>query len=546
MALKSNLRWWPIAAFPLLFFVLGWFLLPYAGLQQDEVLFATPDFHQTSSSIFTIPVDQFHVPVMLLSYLGALKTWLYAPLFLRTRPSYLSVRLPVLLIGAMTIGLFVWFLERVHGRKAAVAGGLLLATDTVFLLTTCFDWGPVVLQHFLAMAGLVLLVKFATAGSRLALSWGFIALGLGMWDKALFSWTLIGLAVATLAVFPREVWSRCTLANLGRAVTGFCLGALPLLIYNFSTGFDTFRSNSSFTLREMPLKVRALESAWEGSSLFSYLVSSPLAPGQPREPESVLERASAEVHSAFGEHTRNALSAGLLGAAVLFLALLWRKGARRTLLFCLIAMSLAWLQMAVTKNAGLSAHHIALLWPLPHWFMAVAFAEASEWNLLRRFQMGKWLFGAVILFLVAANLLLTNQYLYRFARYGAAGPWSDAIYRLSDATNRYPGSELVIDDWGILNPLVVLHRGRLPLIFIDESFLTPGESEKQHAWDQGLAQQHVWIGHTQGYRVFGPSVEKIEKSAESLGLRKQILELVPDRNGRPVFEIFRFARDPSS
>ena len=28
-------------------------------------------------------------------------------------------------------------------------GGLLLATDTTFLLTTCFDWGPVVLQHFL-------------------------------------------------------------------------------------------------------------------------------------------------------------------------------------------------------------------------------------------------------------------------------------------------------------------------------------------------------------------------------------------------------------
>jgi hypothetical protein len=38
----------------------------------------------------------------------------------------------------------------------ASVGGLLLATDTIFLFTTSFDWGPVAPQHFLAMAGLAL------------------------------------------------------------------------------------------------------------------------------------------------------------------------------------------------------------------------------------------------------------------------------------------------------------------------------------------------------------------------------------------------------
>jgi len=232
MALKLTLRWWPAAILPLLFFLLGWVFLPYAGLQQDEVLFATPDYHQLSSSVFTVPVGQYHLPVMLLSYLGALKTWLFAPVLMRIRPSYLSLRLPPLLIGAMTIGIFVWFLAKVHNRKAALVAGLLLATDTIFLLTTCFDWGPVVLQHFLTVAGIALVAKFATDGSRDALFCAFLAFGLCMWDKALFSWMLIGLTVAVLAVFPRELWSRCTRANLGRAVAGFCLGALPLLIYN--------------------------------------------------------------------------------------------------------------------------------------------------------------------------------------------------------------------------------------------------------------------------------------------------------------------------
>jgi len=61
-----------------------------------------------------------------------------------------------------------------------------------------------------------------------------------------------------------------------------------------------------------------------------------------------------------------------------------------------------------------------------------------------------------------------------------------------------------------------------------------------------LAEHDIWIGHTPAYRVFGEVSAKIEKSAESLGLRKQVLQLVPDRNGRPVYEIFRFVRDSSS
>jgi hypothetical protein len=441
----------------------------------------------------------------------------------------------------MTIGLFVWFLGQLHGRRAALAGGTLLATDTIFLLTTCFDWGPVVFQHLLVVAALAFLGTFAATGRPSALFLGFLCFGLGMWDKALFSWTLIGLTVAALAVFPRQIVSKCTRRNLARAVAGFCLGALPLLVYNATSGLATFRSNSSFTLSEMPLKLKALRTAWNGSSVLAYLVNSSETPGQPREPETGLERMSAAVHSAFGERRRNALEVGFCGA-LLLLPLLWRTRARRMLLFSLVAMGLAWIQMAVTKNAGGAAHHVVLLWPLPHWFMAVAFAQATEWSALRRWKMGEWLLGAVVVFLAVANLLLTNQYFYQYARYGAARSWTDAIYRLSDETNRFRDSQLVLDDWGILNPLIVLHRGRLPLIYVDDTFLAPGESEKAQTWDQGLMEREIWIGHTLAFQEFAGTNDRIVKSAASLGLRKQMIEVVPDRNGRPVFEIFRFVR----
>src|SRR5260370_31318008 len=131
-----------------------------------------------------------------------------------------------------------------HGRRAAWIGGLLLATDSMFILTTCFDWGPVALQHFLVVAGLLLVLKFGVSANPLALFCGFSCFGLGMWDKALFIWMLGGLAVAGVVVFHREVCSPLTCRNVGLASAGFCVGALPLLAYNISSGFPTFRSNS--------------------------------------------------------------------------------------------------------------------------------------------------------------------------------------------------------------------------------------------------------------------------------------------------------------
>ena len=121
-----------------------------------------------------------------------------------------------------------------HGRRAAWTGGLLLASDTLFVLTTSFDWGPVVLQHLLLVAGMVAMVQFHRAGRIGALALGGLCFGLGMWDKALFAWTLGGVAVAAGFVFHRELWKRLTWRNAAVGGAAFCLGALPLIAYNLN------------------------------------------------------------------------------------------------------------------------------------------------------------------------------------------------------------------------------------------------------------------------------------------------------------------------
>jgi hypothetical protein len=527
---RFQLGWWPAVVLPLVFFCLGLAVLPLPGLEDDEVLFAAPVFHLPATAVFSAQVLHTQLPLMLLTYLGALKSWLYFPILTLLGPSYLTVRLPVLIIGTLTVWIFIWLLRRTNGQTAAWVGGVLLATDTMFLFTTCFDWGPVALQHLLALAGVALVLKFVSEASRWTLGLGFFCFGLALWDKALFLWLFSGLMAATIVIFPRELWSRCTLRNFGVAAAGLCAGALPLLAYNAASNLATFRSNSSFDLAQLPSRLHALRITWNGQILWGYMVHAPWSPGVPREFSTAAERMSSVVHSFVGFRYHNQLEPAFW-IALAMMPLLWFTRSRKPLLFCLVAMAVAWIQMAVTKDAGLGAHHVVLLWPLPHWFMALALVELAQNGVWRR--AGAIALAAVVIFLAGENLLLTNEYFYQLARYGALGSWSDAIYQLSEEAGRIQSAPLVVDDWGIANALEVLRGGGVSLVAAQN-------------WDRGHWADDVWIGHTPEFQVRAGGNQQIVQAARAAGYEKRVIKTVPDRNGHPVFEMFRFVRAPES
>ena len=182
-----------------LFFAAGAILVPYVGIQSDESLFSEPLYTQVARQ-FRIRRLHHDIPLMVMSYVGALKTWLYAAVFALWKPGIWSLRLPALLAGAATIWLFYRLLDRAVGARAALAGAALLATDITFLLTTTFDWGPVALQHLLLTGGMLLVLGGYQDQSRKKVGWGFFLFGLAMWDKALFSWMLSGIAIGCAAI----------------------------------------------------------------------------------------------------------------------------------------------------------------------------------------------------------------------------------------------------------------------------------------------------------------------------------------------------------
>jgi hypothetical protein len=271
----------------------------------------------------------------------------------------------------------------------------------------------------------------------------------------------------------------------------------------------------------------------------------------PRAPRTQIAKWTVALHDRIGDHRSDylpyALGASLFLVPVLVISRRYR--AVRLLLFTLIVMCIAWLQMAFTENAGTGAHHPALMWPFPEFFIAVAFAETSLiWD-----NTGRWLLAAAVVILMAANLLTLNQYLYQFVRFGGGKGWSDAIFALSKQIPSFEAEQIFVPDWGIINPLTTLSRGRLPLRWEGDAFSSdhPPAIAIHDALEAFAAKNSIWVVHTPGNEMFAGVNARVDKMAAAAGYQKIELGQVRDQNQVPVFEIFRIVprlgpKSPSS
>ncbi|MCL4401364.1 MAG: hypothetical protein M1436_01685 [Acidobacteria bacterium] len=474
------------------------------------------------------------VPLMLMSYLGALKTWLYVPVFHFWTPTASSVRTPMLLAGTATLWLFFVILHKIAGSRAAVAGCLLLVTDASFLLTTCYDWGPVALQHLLFVGGLVLLLRFHESGEVASLGGAFFLFGLGMWDKALFSWNLAGLAVAGGAVFAREIRRAASVRAVLAAAVGFTAGALPLILYNGSYRLETFRSNTGWSAEDLRGKAYLARYAMEGRALFGYIVAEDDEGGPPRKPRRALARAAARLSDLAG---RPRASLGWWGfvAALLLSPLLWRrygwKGPTRAVAFAMVFLATGWLMMALNQGTGGGLHHVVLLWPMPQLIMAVVFA-----GVLPRASAA---IAAVIAF---SGLLVLNTYYTQMQRNGTTVTWTDAIFDLSQVMRQIPAREVYVLDWGIIDGLRLLNRGALPLQVGSDpvSKPSPGADDLSAVREWTSTPSSVFISHADGSEFQPGAARRMEALAAAFGHRRETLAMIADRNGRPRFQVFRF------
>ena len=526
------------AAAAIAFFLLsGMAFIGSLGIEADEALPAGP-LYQPKSWYYAWHFGHARIPLMHMSYLGTLKTWIWRPIFQYWGTGVWPLRLPAVLAGAASIWLFYRFLRATVGARAAVIGCAILAADSQYLLTTVFDWGPVAFQHLLIGAGLLLLVKFHRSANSLWLAAGFFFFGLAVWDKMLAVWMLSGLTIGALATVPRQILAAWSWRRLAIAALAFLAGAVPVALSGIHDHFAALRENAGRNVDEVPSKIATLRRTIDGEGLFGFMFAEDGQTPAPRAAANLAERLSAETSQRFG-HPRHSLQ---LYACLLALALtpLARGRDLRAILFALIAMAVAWIQMATTPLAGGSIHHTILLWPLPAMVMAVSFAAASR----RLGRAGIPAVAVILAVLVASDVLVTNEYFWKSVRNGGSHTWTDALFPLSADLMAMRPAAVYCADWDIFESLRLLDRGALPLFSGMDPVPAPDMSPADRRWLLGMiaAPDTVWVTHVPDFEFFPAVRPKLDRFAAAAGFEHRLIEVIGDTHGRPTFELYRFQK----
>lgn len=536
--MRRALPWLAAAGVSLLFLLICVAFIPYAGAQYDEVLFADA-MYGLDAVEYSVRIAGRRVPIMLMTYIGTLKAALWYPVLKLLGNNHLSLRLPAAAAGAASVFLFFLIARRLGGAKVALAAALLLATDAVFLLTCVFDWGPVALQHVLFVSALFCGFKYSETRRARWLLAGSLASGLALWDKAISIWLLAGFGVALLACFRRELFEIIRSRRLlAAALGGFLIGAGPFIYFNIRLPLKTFTENAGVD-EKVPFsyKLQMIDRTMDGSGLFGYLVrESPEGyPENLKFVEKIPLWLSGKLRAPRGSWQHLLLVAALLLAPVT-----WFGARRRFAAFLLAGLILSAFLMMSTRNAGASQHHTILLWPVPQLLLVLLLAEVAErWP-------GKPLWAALSVTLLCAvsNITILNQYMAQFISSGPTPIWTNAIRPLVNELGRYHGRLVFAADWGISEQVQFYGGGKIGFHRPAEgAVLALHEPLSQAYVERQLAEPaNLFVTHTEGREAFAGARARLIEFAASKGYRHELLQVIKDRHGVPIFEIHEFKR----
>lgn len=176
-----------VIALPILAFItIGFYHLQYFGLEYDETLFINGSLGDIDGETF-VSYKIKGLVIFCYPYIGAIKAWIYTPIFKVFGVNTLSVRLPMLLLACVNLWLSYSITEKCFNKSIAIASLLVLSVDLTFLSLQRFDKGPSCIELFIKL----LVLKWVTMPTEHWLRYGLTGLFLmilGIYNKFNFIW----------------------------------------------------------------------------------------------------------------------------------------------------------------------------------------------------------------------------------------------------------------------------------------------------------------------------------------------------------------------
>jgi hypothetical protein len=515
-------------------------LIRLPGLQYDEVLFANAALGNVDNSFiaYEVEVGDYRIPLMLMPYIGALKSLLYAPLLRFLPASPVTVRLPVVLLGLLSLLLTYRLVGLLFDRSIAIWALVLLATDPSYIFQIRVDWGPVALMMLLKISSLLCFTQFVLTQRIHYLAAGAFLMGLGVYDKVNYAWYVAALLPAALLVWGKSVLRKTTLKRVGIVLFFFVLGCWPVLLYNVATRGQTFEGRLLTESLAKSVDVRAglLIETLNGTGAYRYFNGEP-----PRHWTRAIS---------WADFPKTLTPWMLLALPFLLFGFASRSNKdSEAFHFVVLLASFILIEILVTYQA-LGWHHFMVLSPFPQIIIAsglARFVQPASRGALRHRRLAYWVAACLLISLVGTNLLTNLEYIRSLSRDGGRGIFSRAIYELAEYANENPENTYLLMDWGFSTQLLLLSRGAIKKEEIFWSLLSASDESVL----VGNLRQRVdkpatlIVFRAPGQEIFRQPKRSFELMLERYGLTAETVKTFYQAEELPVYLILRLAQAPT-
>jgi Dolichyl-phosphate-mannose-protein mannosyltransferase len=420
------------------FVFLACYRLELPGLYMDEVDFVNAARGGGDNTMIHLRLAS--VPVLLMPYLGALKAWIYAPIFRLFGVSAVTIRLPAILLAAVTLLIWYRVMRETLGPLWGAIVTWIIAVDPANLFPSRLDWGPTVLMHFFQASIVALWFGYREKPELWKLVAILLCFGLGTFDKFNFAWFAAAFVIGVFVCYwdtTRDIW-----LSLPRFVPWIAITILLIAVGAMFRLVWPLLYLPSVDLTLVRLSWIRLGTTLSGQAVANFIFGS-----------------SAGIVGSIS--TIVIVMDGLLAIACLLLPISNPKARehRKGGIFCVVIALLIFLQVIVTPRAG-GPHHYSMIFPLP--VLALAFLAKSlctDITSERRRHISVLLLTSSAIFLFAVNFHNTAVYLFHFRSNSHYTPrWSPEIYALSQYVNSYgfQAERIISTDWGLHNQLHAL------------------------------------------------------------------------------------------
>lgn len=511
-----------VALIGLVIFVsVGTFDIRAPGLYYDEALFVNGALGGITDLFVYKRFAE--IPVMLMPYIGALKSWLYYPIFKIFGVDLVTIRLPVVLLGALSLWLTWQYVQKQFGLLAAVFFILMAALEPSTVFHSRLDWGPTALMMVFRAGLLLALISWFETGEKRFLVLAFLFTGLGTFDKLSFMWIATSAFVAGLFVYPERFFRERTI-KAKTALTWLAMGFIALAVLVAALSALGIKLIQEIGISDIDTRFKT----------FFYLL------GLTIKGEGVYSFVVKGGHQAFD--VQGYALALVSGFAIWGLVVGVRLGkiSLRRLIYLALVILLLGVQVFFTKKAT-GPHHFAVFAPLWLIFVAVGLSGAVHVIQGRSLVLARVLGLLSITVVMATSLRCDLAYIDGFKKLQINPHWDEASSTaLTLALESQKGiTHAVAVDWGIATNVQALSNNRLRVMDLWPIF-NDGLNMDQLSWvrtefvDKGAA----FVLHVEGREAFPSTRINFMNAIKEDGWAMRQIMTIKTADGRPFIEVY--------